>query len=137
MKAFRLENEPKIDTGFKIPDGYFDTLSTEVLAQLDKKDANVFLLRRRKKAILMLVAASVLIALMIPIVNNYNNTAKELDSETLETYLSYQSTLNQYDLIKELDNTDIQKLGKNVALEDETLEDFLTTSPNIENLISE
>jgi hypothetical protein len=85
----------------------------------------------------MLVAASVLIALMIPIVNNYNNTAKELDSETLETYLSYQSTLNQYDLIKELDNTDIQKLGKNVALEDETLEDFLTTSPNIENLISE
>jgi len=137
MKAFRLENEPKIDSGFKIPDGYFDTLSTEVLAQLDKKDANVFLLRRRKKAILMLVAASVLIALMIPIVNNYNNTAKELDSETLETYLSYQSTLNQYDLIKELDNTDIQKLGKNVALEDETLEDFLTTSPNIENLISE
>ncbi|WP_431242472.1 hypothetical protein ACQ9BO_21945 [Flavobacterium sp. P21] len=74
---------------------------------------------------------------MIPIVNNYNDTSKELDEATLETYLSYQSNLNQYDLIQNLDTKDIQKLNKNVAIEDETLEDILASNPNIEHLISE
>jgi hypothetical protein len=74
---------------------------------------------------------------MIPVVNNYNATSKNLDEATLETYLSYQSNLNQYDLIKELDTKDIDKLGKSVVLEQETLEDILSSNPNIENLISE
>ena len=85
----------------------------------------------------MIAAAVVFMALMIPIINNYNNTSKELDEDTLETYLSYQSNLNQYDLIKELDTKDIDKLNKSVALEQETLEDILASNPNIENLISE
>ncbi|MNL67061.1 hypothetical protein D3C87_1916170 [compost metagenome] len=74
---------------------------------------------------------------MIPVVNNYNATSKNLDEATLENYLSYQSNLNQYDLIKELDTKDIDKLGKSVVLEQETLEDILSSNPNIENLISE
>ncbi|MBP4138342.1 hypothetical protein [Flavobacterium geliluteum] len=137
MKTFKLENEPKIKSGFKTPDDYFDTFSTKVLEQVDKKEVKVIALNRRKKVISIVAAAVILIGLMIPIVNNYNSKSKELDAETLETYLSYQSNLNQYDLIKELDNTDIQKLGKNVALEDETIEDILSSNPNIENLISE
>ncbi|MDX6184021.1 hypothetical protein SGQ44_17590 [Flavobacterium sp. Fl-77] len=137
MKTFKLENEPKIKSGFKTPEDYFDTFSTKVLEQVDKKEVKVIALNRRKKVISMFAAAVILIGLMIPIVNNYNSKSKELDAETLETYLSYQSNLNQYDLIKELDNTDIQKLGKNVALEDETIEDILSSNPNIENLISE
>ncbi len=80
----------------------------------------------------------IVIALMIPIVNNYNETSKELDEATLETYLSYQSNLNQYDLMQNLDTKDIEKLNKNVAIEDEeTLEDILASNPNIEHLISE
>ncbi|RZJ46567.1 MAG: hypothetical protein EOO19_10240, partial [Chryseobacterium sp.] len=75
--------------------------------------------------------------MMIPIVNNYNNTSKDLDENTLETYLAYQSNLNQYDLINQLDTKDIESLNKNVALEQETLEDILSSNPNIENLISE
>jgi hypothetical protein len=27
MKAFKLENEPKIESGFKTPDHYFDNFS--------------------------------------------------------------------------------------------------------------
>nr|WP_315223986.1 hypothetical protein [uncultured Flavobacterium sp.] len=137
MKTFKLENEPKIKSGFKTPEDYFDTFSTKVLEQVDKKEVKVIALNRRKKMISMVAAAVILIGLMIPIVNNYNSKSKELDAETLETYLSYQSNLNQYDLIKELDNSDIQKLGKNVALEDETIEEILSSNPNIENLISE
>lgn len=137
MKTFKLENEPKIKSGFKTPDNYFDDFSAKVLHQINEKEAKVIPIYKRKKVLTMLAAAVVVIALMIPVVNNYRATSKDLDETTLETYLSYQSNLNQYDLIRELDANDIQKLSKNVALEDETLEDILSSSPNIENLISE
>jgi hypothetical protein len=138
MKAFKLENEPKIRSGFKTPEHYFDDFSAKISQQVNQeKQVKVIPIYKRKKVISLLAAAVVVIALMIPIINNYNNTSKELDEDTLETYLSYQSTLNQYDLIKELDTKDIDKLGKGVALEQETLEDILASNPNIENLISE
>ncbi|MFB3388051.1 hypothetical protein [Flavobacterium sp. LAR06] len=138
MKAFKLENEPKIQTGFKTPDHYFDTLSTKVLQQInDEKEVKVIPIYKRKKVLSLVAAAAVVVTLMIPVVNNYNATSKELDEATLETYLSYQSNLNQYDLMKELDTKDIDKLNKGVALEQETLEDILSSNPNIENLISE
>lgn len=139
MKAFKLENEPKIKTGFKTPEHYFDDFSTKVLQQIsEKKEVKVIPIYKRKKVLSIAAAAAVVITLMIPVVNNYNNTSKELDEDTLETYLSYQSNLNQDDLIQKLDTKDIQQLSKNVAIGDEeTLEDILATNPNIEHLISE
>ncbi len=137
MKAFKLENEPKISSGFKTPENYFDTISAKVLQQINEEEVKVIPIYKRKKTITLIAAAVVGIALMIPVINNYNATSKELDEATLETYLSYQSNLNQYDLIRELDTKDIEKLNKNVALEQETLEDILSSNPNIENLISE
>ncbi|MEP6932168.1 MAG: hypothetical protein ABI850_19245 [Flavobacterium sp.] len=137
MKAFKLENEPKIITGFKTPENYFNDLSEKVLQQINDREVNVIPIYKRKRVLTMLAAAVIVIAMMIPIVNNYNNTSKELDENTLETYLAYQSNLNQYDLINQLDTKDIESLNKNVALEQETLEDILSSNPNIENLISE
>lgn len=137
MKAFKLENEPKIKTGFKTPDHYFEDLSAKVLQQINEKEVKVIPIYKRKKVLSLVAAAAIVIGLMIPIVNNYNATSKELDEATLETYLSYQTNINQYDLLKELDTKDIDKLNKSVALEQETLEDILSSNPNIENLISE
>lgn len=137
MKAFKLENEPKIKTGFKTPDHYFEDLSAKVLQQINEKEVKVIPIYKRKKILSLVAAAAIVIGLMIPIVNNYNATSKELDEATLETYLSYQTNINQYDLLKELDTKDIDKLNKSVALEQETLEDILSSNPNIENLISE
>ena len=136
MKTFKLEEETKIATGFKTPEHYFDTLSAKVLQQInEQKEVKVIPIYRRKKVLFIVAAAVVVIAFMIPVVNNYNNTSKDLDEDTLETYLSYQSNLNQYDLIQKLDTKDIQALSQNVAIEDETLEDILATNPNIEHLI--
>ncbi|KAF2333748.1 hypothetical protein [Flavobacterium daemonense] len=138
MKAFKLENEPKIKSGFTTPEHYFDDFSAKVLQQINnEKEVKVLPLYKRKNVISIAAAAVIVFALMIPIVNNYNATSKELDEATLETYLSYQSNLNQYDLIQNLDTTDLQKLNKNVAIEDETLEDILASNPNIEHLITE
>lgn len=137
MKEFKLENESKITTGFKTPENYFNDFSTKVLNQINEGEIKVIPIYKRKKVLAMLAAAVVFIALMIPVVNNYNNTSKDLDANTLETYLAYQSNLNQYDLINQLDTKDIESLNNNVALEKETLEDILSSNPNIESLISE
>lgn len=136
MKTFKLEDEPKIKSGFKEPEHYFDDFSTKILRRVNKAEVKVIPFYKRKKSIAFLVAAILIMGLMIPLVNTYN-ASKELDEATLETYLSYESNLNQYDLIRELDNSDIQQINKNIALEEETLEDILTSNPNIENLISE
>jgi hypothetical protein len=139
MKEFKLENEPKTASGFKTPDHYFDTFSAKVLEQINERETEVKVipLYKRKKVISIAAAAAIFIAFLIPTANHYYKASKELDEATLETYLTYQSNLNQYDLIKELDTKDIDKLNKNLALEDETLEDILAANPNIENLISE
>jgi len=137
MKTFKLENEPKIKSGFKTPEHYFDDFSEKVLQQLNEKEVKVIPFYKRKKTFSLAAAAVVGFALMIPIVNNYRATSNDLDEATLETYLSYQSNLNQYDLIQKLDDSDIEKINNDITLEDETIEDILSTSPNIEHLISE
>lgn len=137
MKTFKLENEPKIESGFKAPDHYFDNFSEKVLQQLNEKEVKVIPIYKRKKTIWMAAAAVVAFALLVPVINNYKTNSNDLDEATLENYLSYHSNISQYDLIQKLDDSDIEKLGNDVTLEDETLEDILATSPNIEHLISE
>jgi hypothetical protein len=137
MKAFKLENEPKIESGFKTPEHYFENFSAKVLQQLPKEEPKVISLFQKRKIVMMMAAAILVIALMIPIVNTYTTKTKELDSTTLENYLTYQSNMNQYDLINELDSEDINKINTTVVLEDETIEDLLSVNSNAENLIIE
>ena len=137
MKAFKLENEPKIESGFKTPDHYFEDFSAKLIQQLPKNEPKVLSLFQGKKLLALMVAAVLVIALMIPILNNYSSKPKEPDASTLENYLAYQSNMNQYDLINELETEDINKMKTNLLLEDETLEDILSENSNIEHLIIE
>jgi uncharacterized membrane protein YjgN (DUF898 family) len=137
MKAFKLENEPKIKPGFKTPDHYFETFSSKVMQQLPKEDPKVISLFQKRKFIIMMVAAVLVLALMIPVLNVFSTKNKELDETTLETYLAYQSNINQYDLISILETEDINKIKTVTVLEDKAIEDFLTTNSNIENLLTE
>ena len=51
MKKFKLENEPKLESGFIVPDHYFDTFSKKVFTQLADKEIKVIPLYKRKKNI--------------------------------------------------------------------------------------
>lgn len=137
MKAFKLDNEPKIETGFKTPEHYFENFSADLLEKLPQNETKTISLFARNKKTFMAVAAILIIALTVPIVSKYVTKSKELDEATLETYLSYQSNLNQYDLIHELDTNDIKNLDQNIALGDDAIEDVLASNPNIEHLILE
>jgi hypothetical protein len=137
MKAFKLENEPKIESGFKTPDHYFDHLSAKVLEQLPENEPKVISLFQKRKTVIMMVAAILILALMIPIYTTISTNSKELDETTLENYLAYQSNLNQYDLISELETEDITKMQPVSSPEDKVIEDILTTNSDVEQLLFE
>ena len=137
MKTFKLENEPKIQTGFKIPENYFDNLSIKIMEQLPASEPKVISIFKKRKSLILMAAAILILALMIPILNNLSTTKKELDSTTLENYITYQSNVNQYDLISVLETEDITNMNTSIVLEDQAVEDVLSTNSNLENLILE
>ncbi|WP_281240140.1 hypothetical protein [Flavobacterium praedii] len=139
MKTFKLENQPKIETGFKTPDHYFENFSANIIQQIKEepvtKKSNVISIFRKRKNTLMAVAAVLVFGLMIPAF--YQNSTKntEIDLNTLENYLAEETPLNQYELIEDIETKKL--IANENSLEKETLEDLLITNSNLENLIIE
>ena len=137
MKKINLENIPKTTSGFIVPDNYFEDFSKNVLSQLPDETKRVIPLYKQKSKLLMAVAAILVIGLFIPIFNQLSKPSEELDLTTLENHLSYQTNINQYDLISELDEDDINKMGATIQLKDEIIEEHLSTNSDLERLLSE
>ena len=137
MEAFKLENEPKIETGFKTPDDYFDNFSVKTMLQLPGNQPKIISIFQKRKNLILMVAAVFVLALMIPILNYSTTSSQDLDSTALENYITYQSNVNQYDLMSVLETEDINKMNTSIVLEDEAIEDVLSTNSNLENLILE
>ena len=49
MKTFKLENEPKIETGNKIPANYFDDLSLKIMEQIPASEPKVISIFQKRK----------------------------------------------------------------------------------------
>lgn len=122
MKEFKLDTIPKISTGFKTPDTYFDSLSEKVIRQLPDNKSNVISIFRDRKHIILMVAAIFVIALLIPIIYTTATKTVELEDSAIENYLSYQSNVTQYDIINLLDNEDIDDLKSTVVAENDELD---------------
>lgn len=137
MKTFKVENEPKIETGFITPEHYFENFSIKMMEQLPNNEPKVISIFQKRKNIFMLVAAVLVLALMIPILNPSTVNSKDLDAVALENYITYQSNVNQYDLISVLESEDINTINSGIVLEDDAIEDHLSTNSNLENLILE
>ena len=137
MKTFKLENEPKIESGFKIPDDYFDDFSIKMMDQLSTSEPKVISIFQKRKNLFLMIAAVLVLALMIPFINNSNTNKQEIDTAILENYITYQSNVNQYDLINVLETEDISKIKISMAIEDKAIEDILSVNSNLENLILE
>lgn len=137
MKTFKLENEPKIESGFKIPDDYFDNFSIKMMERLPESEPKVISIFQKRKSLFLMLAAVLVLALMIPFLNNWYTNKQEIDSNLLENYITYQSNVNQYDLINGLETEEISKIKISMAIEDKAIEDVLSVNSNLENLILE
>ena len=134
MNTFDLNNRPKINPRFKTPDNYFDELPQLVLQKLQSKP--VIPLYRKKKSWMFAAAAVLLLALLLPVYNSFRATP-ELDNETLESYLAYQSGLTQFDLLQELAPEDLAAMETQLPVDDEVIEDVLTANADFEQLLIE
>ena len=137
MKTFKLENESKIASGFKTPDHYFENFSVKMMEQLPASEPKVISILQKRKNLVFMVAAVVIIALMVPILNYSSASKSELDITDVEYYITYQSNVNQYDLIRILETEDINSMNTSLTIADETIEDVLSENSNLENLILE
>jgi hypothetical protein len=139
MKEFKLDKIPKIETGFKTPDNYFENFSGNFMKNLpeNKTNKNVISLFDKRKNLLFMAAAILIIALLLPILFTNSKTTSNLETLTIENYLSYQSNLNQYDLIDVLEYDKIDNMEASIDLDKKTIEDILTSNSNLEILIED
>jgi hypothetical protein len=135
MKVFKLENEPKITNGFKVPDAYFDAFQSKVTPRLVAKEVPVISLFALRKTWILTIAAIFIIALSVTLINVMNTSSSEIDKATLENYLANNASISNDDIVELLDEDDIKKIKIDLKIEDQTLEDILTTNSNIEDYI--
>jgi len=135
MKDFKLDNEPKISSGFISPDGYFDTFSEKLSAQLPQNEPKVISLFSVKKAWFYGAAAVVLLLLSVPAYNNYRVNQQEMESTALENYIAYHSNISQDDIVDLLSPEDLDKMKMELNIDDQDIEDALKASSNLEEYI--
>jgi hypothetical protein len=136
MKKFKLEKKNTIASGFIVPEEYFIDFSEKVLSQLPKQESKVVSFFNNRN-IIYAVAAAVIIGLFIPFYNQISTTTVVLDANTIENHLTYQTDIDSYELISELEEEDINSIQSSLRLHDETIETILSKNPDLETLISE
>lgn len=135
MKNFNLGNEPKITSGFTTPDGYFDTFSEKVLAQLPKQETKVISIFSSKKVWYFAAAAILILMLSIPLFTKYSTQQEEIDSATLENYIAYQSNISEEEIVNLLEQDDLDKMKLDFNIDDATIEDALKSNSNLEQYL--
>jgi cell division protein FtsL len=135
MKNFNLGNEPKITSGFTTPDGYFDTFSEKVLAQLPKQETKVISIFSSKKVWYFAAAAILILMLSIPLFTKYSTQQEEIDTATLENYIAYQSNISEEEIVNLLEQDDLDKMKLDFNIDDATIEDALKSNSNLEQYL--
>ena len=135
MKNFNLGNEPKITSGFTTPDGYFDTFSEKVLAQLPKQETKVISIFSSKKVWYFAAAAILILMLSIPLFTKYSTQQEEIDTATLENYIAYQSNISEEEIVNLLEQDDLDKMKLDFNIDYATIEDALKSNSNLEQYL--
>ena len=134
MKEFRLDNEPKITSGFKTPEGYFDDLSEKINANLPKNEPKVISIFQKRKTWIYGIAAVLAISLSV-IFYQQSQSAETLDAEFLENYIARNTTVSEYDLLELLEKEDIEKIQIDLDIQDDILEETMINNTNLEHYI--
>jgi hypothetical protein len=135
MKNFNLGNEPKITSGFTTPDGYFDSFSEKVLAQVPKQEPKVISIFSSKKIWFFAAASILILMLSIPLFTKYSSQQEEIDSATLENYIAYQSNISEEEIVNLLEQDDLDKMKLDFNIDDATIEDALKSNSNLEQYL--
>jgi hypothetical protein len=136
MKEFKLDEMPKIKSGFKTPEDYFDAFSEKMVAQLPEEKPKTIPLFGSRKKLLFAVAAVLVVALSVPIFNTLSSNNAVIDQQTLEDYIAQNTRISENDILELLEKEDIEKLNLDYQIPDKNVEDVLSTNENLEQYIT-
>lgn len=135
MKDFKLDNEPKITSGFNPSEIYFTDFSSKVMQQLPKEEPKVISFWARNRSWIYASAAILVVALSIPMMNLLDNNTEEVHAIEIENYLAYHSDLTDDEIVELLDEEDLKNIPIESSIETETIEEVLYDEADIENQI--
>lgn len=137
MNDFKLDNEPKIRTGFKVPDGYFESLTDKVMQQITEPEVKTIPLYRRFTTWYASAAAILLLAFGTGLYFKLGVREAQPDNTAIENYLVYQANISNYDLYQNLDENDIKDLEQSVVISDDAIEEYISGQGNYEYYLNE
>lgn len=129
MKNFNLDNELKIETGFTIPENYFDTFSEKVMSQLPTEKPKVISLYQSNKNWFLTAAAILIVSFTIPAYYLVQNNKNEINASDIESYIIEHSNVSQDDIVDLLDENDLKEMNV-----DYNLENISSEAIDIENI---
>lgn len=133
MKDFKLDKETKLSSGFKVPDHYFDDLQSKIMQRLPEQEPQIISIFTTRKKWFFAAAAVLILTLSLPLINHMNAPfSSNVDDAALENYLINHAELSDDDLVEVLDIEDLQNMKINMRIEDQDLEDILTSNNNLE-----
>ena len=134
MNHFDINKQPKINTGFKVPDNYFENFSDSLMLRNNENDTKVIAIKRHNHW-WSTAAAIVVVSLGIFSVYRISENRNEVDQHILENYIANDANISNEELIELLDETDIQEISINSSISESDIEDFLAQNSNLEQYL--
>lgn len=135
MKPFKLDNEPKITSGFIPPEGYFDSFNAKILSNIPTEKPRVISIFSQNKTWYYAVAAVIVMMLSVPVFNTFKTSPEEIDAIALEDYLNNHTTISNDEIAIFLDKEDLDKIKLELNLQDEAMEEILLNNIDLEQYI--
>ncbi|WP_410879437.1 hypothetical protein [Myroides sp. DW712] len=120
--------------GFKIPEGYFETLDTRLFERLDKQNkqsrGTIFRLSQAKGYLTL--AAAVVLLLGVGLVIRSQSTPA-ISTEALELHLAYDPAYTwSSELIQSFDENDIKDLEYQINVNQKEINDYVQTNIDLD-----
>ena len=132
MSEFKLD-KTKIASGFKTPERYFEQFPLRISHRLGEEPKVVDLISR--KTTWILAAAAILVfALCVRLFDKTTASSDQIDPLATENYLAMQEGTSDH-LVELFDEEDIRNIKIDINLEDQSIEDVLSTNPDLEQYI--
>ena len=134
MKIYNLENDPKINSGFKVPEDYFENFTVRLPENTIENNTKVISIFSTRKWIYAIAAVFVM-SCSVTLIYQYFNSSNEIENLALDNYIVSNTTLNENDFADLLTDNDIEKLKIDLNLGKTNIENELYNNENLEEYL--
>lgn len=124
MKKIDLENDNKIESGFKVPDSYFDSFEDRLMQRIteEEKPIKVISLLQRKSVWISGIAAAVVISIGTLM---YFEQQKTQTIEMSQEYLAFENDITTEDIAMHLTDDELTSLETELTNFDSKTETYI------------